>query len=384
MAELILSGITKQFGKTDVIHAMDIHIQDGEFLVVVGPSGCGKSTLLRMIAGLEQISEGHIRINGHTVNNIEPRYRDIAMVFQNYALYPHMSVFNNMAYGLKLRKMSKVQIWERVDHAARLLQLDDLLDRKPRELSGGQRQRVAMGRAIVRKPSVFLFDEPLSNLDAKLRASMRVELKKLHAALKTTMIYVTHDQVEAMTLADRILVMNQGRIEQLGTPEQVFFQPETLFTARFIGSPEINLLAGDLTKNHLRFPDLEAPDQNRGPGRFLKDLNPADGKALPLSAAPPAAGPCVCGIRPEHLFVVDGSVTPDVQFSGKIDLKESLGSDTLYHIQYGPSKQPLIIRSGKHAGLSPGNRVELGFLWKHCHFFDPDTGDRIAVSISRT
>jgi sn-glycerol 3-phosphate transport system ATP-binding protein len=382
MAELTLTQITKQFGKTDVIHAMDIHIQDGEFLVVVGPSGCGKSTLLRMIAGLEQVSGGKIRINGHTVNNIEPKDRDIAMVFQNYALYPHMSVFNNMAYGLKLRKVSKVQIKDRVDRAARLLQLDDLLDRKPRELSGGQRQRVAMGRAIVRKPSVFLFDEPLSNLDAKLRASMRVELKKLHAALKTTMIYVTHDQVEAMTLADRILVMNQGRIEQLGTPDQVFFQPETLFTARFIGSPEINLLACDLTRTFLLFHDLEAPRQDRG--RDLKKVSPEDGTPLPLSSEPPVTGPCVCGIRPEHLFVVDGSVIPDVRFSGQIDLKESLGSDTLYHIQYGPRKQPLILRSGKHAGLSPGERVELGFLWEHCHFFDPDTGNRIAVSISRT
>jgi len=381
MAELILSGITKQFGKTDVIHAMDIHIQDGEFLVVVGPSGCGKSTLLRMIAGLERVSEGHIRINNQTVNNIEPKDRDIAMVFQNYALYPHMSVFNNMAYGLKLRKIVKVKIRERVDHAARLLQLDDLLDRKPRELSGGQRQRVAMGRAIVRKPSVFLFDEPLSNLDAKLRSSMRVELKKLHAALRTTMIYVTHDQVEAMTLADRILVMNQGRVEQLGTPEQVFFHPETLFTARFIGSPEINLLSGDVTKTHLRFPDLEVPDQDCG--RVLKDLNPGEGSALPLSAVPPTTGPCVCGVRPEHLFVVDNSVTPDVRFSGQIDLKESLGSDTLYHIQYGPRKQPLIIRSGKHAGLSPGDQVDLGFLWEHCHFFDPDTGNRITVPIFR-
>jgi sn-glycerol 3-phosphate transport system ATP-binding protein len=382
MAELTLTQITKQFGKTDVIHAMEIHIQDGEFLVVVGPSGCGKSTLLRMIAGLEQVSGGKIRINGHTVNNIEPKDRDIAMVFQNYALYPHMSVFNNMAYGLKLRKVSKVQIRDRVNRAARLLQLEDLLDRKPRELSGGQRQRVAMGRAIVRKPSVFLFDEPLSNLDAKLRASMRVELKKLHAALKTTMIYVTHDQVEAMTLADRILVMNQGRIEQLGTPDQVFFQPETLFTARFIGSPEINLLACDLTRTFLLFHDLEAPRQDRG--RDLKKVSPEDGTALPLSSEPPVTGPCVCGIRPEHLFVVDGSVIPDVRFSGQIDLKESLGSDTLYHIQYGPRKQPLIIRSGKHAGLSPGERVELGFLWEHCHFFDPDTGNRIAVSISRT
>ncbi len=238
MAKLTLTHLTKQFGSTQVIHAMDIHIKDGEFLVVVGPSGCGKSTLLRMIAGLERVSEGHIRINGQTVNNIEPKDRDIAMVFQNYALYPHMSVFNNMAYGLKLRKMSREKIGERVDHAARLLQLDDLLDRKPRELSGGQRQRVAMGRAIVRKPSVFLFDEPLSNLDAKLRASMRVELKKLHSALKTTMIYVTHDQVEAMTLADRILVMNRGRIEQLGTPEQVFFSLRPCLPHDLSGHPK--------------------------------------------------------------------------------------------------------------------------------------------------
>ncbi len=382
MAELTLTQITKKFGSTQVIHAMDIHIQDGEFLVVVGPSGCGKSTLLRMIAGLEQISDGRIRINGQTVNNIEPKDRDIAMVFQNYALYPHMSVFNNMAYGLKLRKISKAKIKDRVDHAARLLQLDELLLRKPRELSGGQRQRVAMGRAIVRKPSVFLFDEPLSNLDAKLRSSMRVELKKLHAALKTTMIYVTHDQVEAMTLADRILVMNQGRIEQLGTPEQVFFHPETLFTARFIGSPEINLLACNLTGTLLLFPDLEEPHQKRGQDR--KKVGTEDGIALGLPSEPPVTGPCVCGIRPEHLFVVDGSVAPDVRFFGQIDLKESLGSDTLYHIQYGPRRQPLIIRSGKHAGLSPGDQVDLGFLWEHCHFFDPDTGNRIAVPISRT
>jgi sn-glycerol 3-phosphate transport system ATP-binding protein len=380
MAELTLTQITKQFGNTEVIQAMDIHIQDGEFLVVVGPSGCGKSTLLRMIAGLEQVSGGKIRINGHTVNNIEPKDRDIAMVFQNYALYPHMSVFNNMAYGLKLRKLSKVQIRDRVNRAARLLQLENLLDRKPRELSGGQRQRVAMGRAIVRKPAVFLFDEPLSNLDAKLRASMRVELKKLHAALKTTMIYVTHDQVEAMTLADRILVMNQGRIEQIGTPEQVFFHPETLFTARFIGSPEINQLAGDLTKTHLLFHDLEKPYQDRGPDP--KESNSKDGMAVLLPSEPPRIGTCVCGIRPEHLFVVDESVIPDVRFSGQIELKESLGSDTLYHIQYGPRKQPLIIRSKDHNRLSPGDRVDLGFLWEHCHFFDPDTGLCIALSVT--
>jgi sn-glycerol 3-phosphate transport system ATP-binding protein len=329
-----------------------------------------------MIAGLERVSGGDIRINGQTVNHIEPKDRDIAMVFQNYALYPHMSVFNNMAYGLKLRKLSKGQIRDRVDHAARLLQLEDLLDRKPRELSGGQRQRVAMGRAIVRKPSVFLFDEPLSNLDAKLRASMRVELKKLHASLKTTMIYVTHDQVEAMTLADRILVMNHGRIEQLGTPEQVFFHPESLFTARFIGSPEINLLAGDLTDTCLLLNDLPSPHPGRQPDLEGSPLEKGT-MALPLSTAPPATGPCVFGIRPEHLFVVDGSVTPDIRFSGQIDLKESLGSDTLYHIQYSPGKQPLIIRSNDHNRLSPGDRVDLGFLWKHCHFFDPDTGNRI-------
>ena len=380
MAELTLTQITKQFGKTDVIHAMDIHIQDGEFLVVVGPSGCGKSTLLRMIAGLEQVSGGKIRINGHTVNNIEPKDRDIAMVFQNYALYPHMSVFNNMAYGLKLRKVSKVQIKDRVDRAARLLQLDDLLDRKPRELFGGQRQRVAMGRAIVRKPSVFLFDEPLSNLDAKLRSSMRVELKKLHAALKTTMIYVTHDQVEAMTLADRILVMNQGRIEQVGTPDQVFFHPETLFTARFIGSPEINLLDCELTRTHLVFHDIEPPHQEREPD--LKEPNMKDGVAVPLPSEPPVNGSCMCGIRPEHLFVVDGSVTPDVRFSGQIDLKESLGSDTLYHIQYGPRKQPVIIRSKENNRLLTGDPVDLGFLWAHCHFFDPETGLRIAFPVT--
>ena len=242
MADVSLKNVYKSFGKTEVIHGISCDIQDGEFIVILGPSGCGKSTVLRMIAGLEVITDGEIAINGEVVNQLEPADRDIAMVFQNYALYPHMTVFNNMAYGLKIRRMPKAEIDQRVRNAAKILELTDFLDRKPRQLSGGQRQRVAMGRCIVREPKVFLFDEPLSNLDAKLRVQMRLEIRKLHEDLKITSIYVTHDQVEAMTLGDRLIVMDKGYAAQIGSPLEVYEHPATQFVAGFIGSPAMNFL----------------------------------------------------------------------------------------------------------------------------------------------
>src|SRR5579864_1930431 len=244
MAVVNLRGVKKSYDKVAVIHGIDMEIADGEFIVIVGPSGCGKSTLLRMVAGLERISGGEAKIGPRVVNELEPKDRDIAMVFQNYALYPHMSVYENMAYGLKIRKLAKDDIDTRVRKAAKILELEKLLDRKPRQLSGGQRQRVAMGRAIVREPAVFLFDEPLSNLDAKLRVQMRLEIQKMHRHLGTTSLYVTHDQVEAMTLAHRMVVMNAGRAEQIGSPMEVYENPQTMFVAGFIGSPAMNFMPG--------------------------------------------------------------------------------------------------------------------------------------------
>src|SRR6195256_211840 len=246
MATVSLDGVRKSFADREVVHGVNCEVGDGELVVVVGPSGCGKSTLLRMVAGLETVSAGTVAIDGRIVNGVEPKDRDIAMVFQNYALYPHMSVYDNMAYGLKMRRMGRAEITARVGRAAAILQLAELLDRKPRQLSGGQRQRVAMGRAIVRDPKVFLFDEPLSNLDAKLRVAMRAEIKALHQRLRTTTVYVTHDQIEAMTMADRIVVMHDGIIEQIGTPLDLYDRPGNLFVAQFIGSPAMNVIAGTL------------------------------------------------------------------------------------------------------------------------------------------
>jgi len=288
MATVTLKGITKSFGKTEVIHGIDVDIEDGEFIVIVGPSGCGKSTLLRMVAGLEGVSGGEVQIGGTRVNDLEPMDRDIAMVFQNYALYPHMSVFENMAYGLKIAKTPKAEIAQRVNEAATLLQLEDYLQRRPRELSGGQRQRVAMGRAIVRKPAVFLFDEPLSNLDAKLRVQMRLEIKQLQRRLGVTSLYVTHDQVEAMTLADRMIVMNAGKADQIGAPLEVYANPQTEFVAGFIGSPPMNFLPADLT---------DAPQ-----------------------------GAKTLGIRPEHLRLAASGTQANVIYT------EALGAETLVHV----------------------------------------------------
>ena len=310
MAEITLKGVRKSYQKLQVIHGVDVAIADGEFIVIVGPSGCGKSTLLRMVAGLEEITGGQISIGGRVVNDVEPSERDIAMVFQNYALYPHMSVFDNMAYGLKIAKVPVDEIKARVDKAAKILELGPYLQRKPRELSGGQRQRVAMGRAIVRQPQVFLFDEPLSNLDAKLRAQTRLEIQKLHAELGVTSLFVTHDQVEAMTLAQRMIVMNGGRMEQIGTPEEVYHRPATTFVASFIGSPPMNLITGVADGS-----------------RFV-----VGAQTLSLPVAAPRAGELILGLRPEHATLGSDGRTG---WPMKVEALEMLGAERLVYGQLG-------------------------------------------------
>ena len=356
MATLSFRNVRKTYpGGVAVIHGIDMEVQDGEFVVIVGPSGCGKSTLMRMVAGLESVTDGDIAIGDRVVNTLEPAERNIAMVFQNYALYPHMSVFDNMAYGLKIRRMDKAEIRRRVQDAARILELDQLLDRRPRQLSGGQRQRVAMGRAIVREPSVFLFDEPLSNLDAKLRVQMRLEIQKLHQRLKTTSLYVTHDQVEAMTLAHRMIVMNQGVPEQIGTPAEVFERPATTFVASFIGSPPMNLLRVD----------ADAQGNVLGP----------EGHALPVQA--PASARCsslILGLRPEHLRLN----APGLR--AQVETVEILGSEQLIHARWGD--QAVILRCAvtetRDHPLTHGDAITLGPDGQHpAHWFDARTGQRI-------
>ncbi len=342
MASITLSNVIKRYGagKTavQVLHGVNAEINDHEFVVIVGPSGCGKSTLLRMVAGLEEISEGDISIGGKVVNELEPAKRDIAMVFQNYALYPHMTVFDNMAYGLKIAKVPKDEIRARVDKAAKILELGHLLDRKPRALSGGQRQRVAMGRAIVRQPQVFLFDEPLSNLDAKLRVQTRLEIQKLHRELGITSLFVTHDQVEAMTLAQRMIVMNGGRMEQFGTPEEVYNRPATTFVASFMGSPPMNLL-----KN--------APNADFGgkPGTIL-------------------------GIRPEHLQI--GDAGPGA-WQVQVDTIEMLGAERLVYCRIG--EEFLIVRTDESLSTAPdiGSTIHIRPRVDRLHWFDAETGKRI-------
>jgi sn-glycerol 3-phosphate transport system ATP-binding protein len=334
-----------------VIHGVDAEVADGEFIVIVGPSGCGKSTLLRMVAGLEEITGGEIHIGGRMVNRLEPSERDIAMVFQNYALYPHMSVFDNMAYGLKIAKVPPEQIRSRVDKAARILELSALLDRKPRQLSGGQRQRVAMGRAIVRQPSVFLFDEPLSNLDAKLRAQTRLEIQKLHRDLSITSLFVTHDQVEAMTLAQRMMVMNAGKMEQFGTPEEVYQRPATTFVAGFIGSPPMNLLRGQAQGARFRI----------------------GGHELALPGPAPRDGDLVLGLRPEHAsWGPDGGTTWELQ----VDVVETLGAERLVYCRLGESLFTVRI-DGMLSAPRPGEHVPLGVVAERLHWFDADTNQRI-------
>jgi sn-glycerol 3-phosphate transport system ATP-binding protein len=351
MAQVELRGVTKSFGDVKVIHGIDCAIEDGEFVVILGPSGCGKSTLLRIVAGLERAGSGDVRIGAERVNDVEPKDRNIAMVFQNYALYPHMSVYDNMAYGLKIRGTDKAETDRRVQEAARMLELTALLARKPRQLSGGQRQRVAMGRAIVRQPQVFLFDEPLSNLDAKLRVQMRLELQKLHRRLGVTSLYVTHDQVEAMTLGSRIIVMNSGRAEQIGTPAEVYHQPATLFVAGFIGSPPMNLLSGTVSAD----------------GSALSD----DRLAVRLPAPVPAlAGrQVVLGLRPEQLQLGGDALQVDVE------MVESLGADHLIHARAG--RCDLVVRAGDAPMPAAGARIGLGFATGAVHWFDPVSAQRI-------
>jgi multiple sugar transport system ATP-binding protein len=350
MSSVTFHHIEKVYGqKVKVIHGISFEIQSGEFVVLVGPSGCGKSTLLRMLAGLEEITGGEIRIDGQVINDLESKDRDIAMVFQSYALYPHMTVRENMGFSLKLRKESPANIAQRVDHAANILNLSALLDRYPRELSGGQRQRVAMGRAIVRDPKVFLFDEPLSNLDAKLRVAMRAEIKALHQRLKTTTVYVTHDQIEAMTMADRIVVMHDGIIEQMGTPLELFDQPRNLFVAQFIGSPAMNLLEGVVEGSSVR----------------------AQGQLWPL---PPTAhvtpGQSVhYGIRPTDLSLSDSGV------QAKVIVVEPTGAETELLLQVGEQRVTVVTHGRTH--IQPDDVVHLNVATDKVHVFDGASGHRI-------
>ncbi|HEY0202112.1 MAG TPA: sn-glycerol-3-phosphate ABC transporter ATP-binding protein UgpC [Burkholderiaceae bacterium] len=336
MAAISLQNVVKRYGTgpkaNPVIHGVSANIADGEFVVIVGPSGCGKSTLLRMVAGLEEVSDGSIAIGTRVVNDLEPAERDIAMVFQNYALYPHMSVFDNMAYGLKIAKVPKDEIKARVDKAAAILELGPLLQRKPRELSGGQRQRVAMGRAIVRQPQVFLFDEPLSNLDAKLRAQTRLEIQKLHRELGITSLFVTHDQVEAMTLAQRMIVMNAGRVEQFGTPEEVYHRPASTFVATFIGAPPMNL----------------------------------------LKAAPGVRAGALLGVRPEHLEI-SASNAPDT-WALRVDNVELLGAERLLYCHLGNEALIVRVEEGATAAPTPGTVLHVRPKPDRLHHFHAETG----------
>ncbi len=356
MADVSIRGVVKSYdGGAPTVRGIDLEIADHEFVVLVGPSGCGKSTTLRMIAGLEEISEGEIHIGGAIVNDVPPRDRDIAMVFQNYALYPHMTVFDNMAFGLKLRGTPKPEIKARVDQAAQMLDIVPLLERKPKALSGGQRQRVAMGRAIVRNPKVFLFDEPLSNLDAKLRVQMRTEIKRVHQLVPTTTIYVTHDQVEAMTLADRVVVMNGGVIEQVGPPQELYHAPKTRFVAGFIGSPGMNFWPVRVVDGSLRLGDgqvVPLPDQRRDRYASLA------GQSLLL------------GIRPEHLTEQPRPTSAPVQVT--VDVLEPMGMETMVHMRVAGTQA--VARVAPETAAAPGAPLTLHADLAHMHLIEPDSG----------
>ena len=355
MAAVSVRNVEKRFGDVSVMRGIDLEIEDGEFAVLVGASGCGKSTLLRMIAGLESITAGEIRIGGQRVNELEPRERDIAMVFQSYALYPHLDVRDNIGFSLKLRKQSAAQIAPQVDQTAGVLNLSHLLERYPRELSGGQRQRVAMGRAIVRHPSVFLFDEPLSNLDAQLRIAMRTEIRALHQRLGATSIYVTHDQVEAMTMADRMVVMNEGRIEQRGAPLDVYDRPETLYVARFIGAPSINVVEGVLEGTA-----AASQVKTRGGASLGVDAPGASGQRV--SAA----------FRPEHL-----EISADGALHGEIQVIENLGHETYVFVETGDGRVCLVVDRDRRPRV--GEAVRLSVKPAHVHLFDAASGLRLAA-----
>jgi sn-glycerol 3-phosphate transport system ATP-binding protein len=352
MARVELRDVHKSYGGNAVIHGIDVDVADGEFIVMVGPSGCGKSTLLRMVAGLEEITGGEIAIGDRVVNALEPKERDIAMVFQNYALYPHMTVFDNMAYGLRIRGLKKDDIETRVNRAAEILELGALLPRKPRQLSGGQRQRVAMGRAIVREPAVFLFDEPLSNLDAKLRVQMRFEIQKLHRRLETTSLYVTHDQVEAMTLAQRMIVMNAGRAEQVGTPMEVYENPATIFVAGFIGSPAMNFVTGHA--------EADGRIALGNAGAVRTGVRVESGREVTV------------GVRPEHL-ALGGAAGNAIQ--GSVEMIEQLGADTLVHV--AAAKAQVVARLPHGMAPAVGSNVMLAADPSRVYIFDAATGARI-------
>ncbi|YCI04827.1 sn-glycerol-3-phosphate ABC transporter ATP-binding protein UgpC [Ensifer sp. D2-11] len=357
MTAIALRQIRKSYGSLQVIHDIDIEIASGEFLVLVGPSGCGKSTLLRMIAGLEEISGGALDIGGKIVNALPPSARDIAMVFQDYALYPHMSVRENMAFGLKMRGASETTIGRRVSHAAEILKIQPFLDRRPAQLSGGQRQRVAMGRAIVREPSAFLFDEPLSNLDAALRVEMRLEIAKLHNRMKATTVYVTHDQVEAMTLADRIVVLNAGVVEQIGPPLDLYHRPESLFVARFIGSPTMNTMPVDL----LDARSGRCTIRHRGRALAVSDVDLSSG------------GPGILGIRPQDLSPCRAD---EAWFTGELAVAERLGSQTYGYVEIGEG-QMLTVEFPRDAVIRVGERLHLRGNPEAFHLFDAGSGRRL-------
>lgn len=364
MAELRLEHIQKSYDKKAIaVDDFNLHIQDKEFIVFVGPSGCGKSTTLRMIAGLEEITDGSLFIDDKKMNDIAPKDRDIAMVFQNYALYPHMNVYDNMAFGLKLRKFKKDAIDQRVQNAAKILGLESYLDRKPKALSGGQRQRVALGRAIVRDAKVFLMDEPLSNLDAKLRVQMRAEIQKLHKRLQTTTIYVTHDQTEAMTMATRLVVMKDGIIQQVGGPKEVYDKPENIFVGGFIGSPSMNFLNGTLKDDHFLLDDLKVKVPE-GKMKILREQNFVDKEII-------------LGIRPEDIhdepLFIDS--TPETKVTATIDVAELMGAETYLYSKI--KEQDFIARIDSRSDIDGGEQLDLAIDMNKAHFFNPEDEQRI-------
>jgi multiple sugar transport system ATP-binding protein len=352
MANLDLSGVHKSFGSVEVLHDINLSVEEGEFVVLVGPSGCGKSTLLRIIAGLEKVNDGEIRIDGRQVNDVPPAERKIAMVFQSYALYPHMSAYRNMAFGLRFTGIAKAEIDRRVRQAAETLQLVPYLNRKPRDLSGGQRQRVAIGRAIVREPSLFLFDEPLSNLDAALRVNTRIEIAKLHRTLRATTVYVTHDQVEAMTLASKIVVLNRGRIEQIGTPSDVYRRPVNLFVASFIGSPRMNLIRGKVVS--------ASKDAVRVSAAAGGEVSFPVGNRLPQTGED-----VTIGIRPEHMS--DGG--SGFRLVGAVDAVEHLGDSTLVYVRLADGSD-IVVRASPESEFAPGSTFTSRPLLGSMHLFD--------------
>ncbi|TDN54133.1 palatinose ABC transporter ATP-binding protein [Buttiauxella sp. JUb87] len=357
MAQLVLDKIQKRYNSTsEVIKPLDLEVNSGEFVVVVGPSGCGKSTLLRMVAGLEEISGGEMRIDGICVNDDSPSERGIGMVFQSYALYPHMTVYQNMAFALEMAKLPVKIIDEKVRESARILQLEHLLDRRPKDLSGGQRQRVAIGRAIVREPSLFLFDEPLSNLDASLRVQMRMEIAALHKRINATILYVTHDQVEAMTLADRIVVLNQGQIEQVGTPLELYDRPANVFVAQFIGSPKMNLIHGVLTHGSALRTDVMLENRQE--------------ITLPINSAGVPEGQAVqLGIRPEHVQITE-LVQADIE--GEVLFVEQMGNETLLYVNSGYGSEPLVMRHTFRLEIKADRRIGLRLPPENCYLFNND------------